>query len=186
MVQRSHLQSCDEEYARDDRVSKIPIANCRVEIVTNNLNFLSLALHFLELGKQDLEKKKKESGSDRETGVLEKLLEIDENVALTMTLDSIVAGVDTTSSSFFQLLYALALHPEKQELLRNETMNILPEKDSKLTAENWQNMPYLRACMKESARYAPIFDNIRSAGRDIVMQGYQIPKKVKLLTLLII
>lgn len=115
---------------------------------------------------------------EEEKGVLEKLLEIDENVALVMTMDSIFAGVDTTGTTFFQLLFNLARHPEKQELLRQEIMSILPEKDSELTAENMNSLPYLRACMKESLRYTPIFGNIRSAGRDMVVQGYQMPKDV--------
>ena len=110
--------------------------------------------------------------------MFERLLEIDENVALVMTLDSIVAGVDTTSATAFLLLRALALFPEKQEILRKEICQALPNVDSELTPESLQNMPYLRACMKESHRFEPVFDNFRSAGQDIVLQGFEIPYKV--------
>lgn len=117
--------------------------------------------------------------SENETGILEKLLAIDEEVAVVMTLDSIIAGVDTTSAGLFFALYSLALNPDKQEILRNELRTILPNKDDKLTAENMNNLPYLRASIKESFRVDPLVTgNFRTTGRDIAMQGYQIPKDV--------
>ena len=137
------------------------------------------ALYFLSEGKKALaEKKKNNLHSDSETGVFEKLLAIDEDVALIMTMDSIIAGVDTTGSAFFKLLYTLALNPEKQEILRKEIMSVLPDPETKLTADNMKNMSYLRASMKESTRLSPLFNMVRSAGRDMVLQGYQIPKRV--------
>lgn len=134
-------------------------------------------MYFLKQGQEALEEKKRtNSTSDREIGVLEKLLEIDETVALVMTLDSITAGVDTTGAAFFNLLHSLAHAPDKQELLRKEIMSVLTDDETVLTADNMLNMPYLRACMKESARYTPLVNMMRSAGRDLVLQGYQIPK----------
>lgn len=56
-------------------------------------------------------------------------------------------------------------------------MTILPNKDSLLTADNMKHLPYLRACIKESLRILPtIAGNVRGAGQNIVLQGYQIPK----------
>lgn len=95
-----------------------------------------------------------------------------------MTMDSIIAGVDTTGTSFFYLLFNLAKNPEKQEILRQEIMKVLPDDDSTLSMENMKDMAYLRATIKESSRYSPIFNNFRSAGKDIVLQGYQVPKNV--------
>lgn len=137
-------------------------------------------MHFLEQGKAQLkEKQQNKTISEKETGVLEKLIAIDEDVALVMTLDSIIAGVDTTSATLFSVLYALALNPDKQEILRNELKGALPDKDTKLTPENMHNLPYMRACIKEALRHLPLVaGNFRSTGRDITLQGYQIPRDV--------
>lgn len=58
-------------------------------------------------------------------------------------------------------------------------MRILPEVNSKLTPESLNSVPYMRACIKESMRLMPpIPGNMRAAGKDLVLQGYQIPKSV--------
>lgn len=79
------------------------------------------------------------------------------------------------------VLYNLAVNPEKQAILRKELLEILPEKDSKLTTENMKNMPYLRACIKEAFRVMPVVPgNLRTSGQDIVIKDYKIPKGVRL------
>uniref|UniRef100_A0A2M3ZBT6 Putative cytochrome n=1 Tax=Anopheles braziliensis TaxID=58242 RepID=A0A2M3ZBT6_9DIPT len=109
--------------------------------------------------------------------VLEKLLKVNKNAALVMSFDMIMAGIDTTSSTTSGVLYCLAKNPEKQAKLREELRTIMPNKDSPLTTENMRNLPYLRACIKEGLRlYSPVAGNFRAAGRDIVLQGYRIPK----------
>lgn len=138
---------------------------------------------------------------DAQLSVLQKLLKIDRQYAILMTLDMLFAGIDTvtyiyffkakfcinfffklprkTSSAIATLLYNLAKHSSKQELLRNEIKKILPNLDSPLLPESFNNIPYLRACMKESMRVQPVVDaNIRAAGKDIVLNGYQVPKDV--------
>lgn len=58
-------------------------------------------------------------------------------------------------------------------------MEILPTVVTPLTVEKLISLPYVRACLKESMRIAPVLSgNFRAAGRDIVLQGYQIPKGV--------
>lgn len=119
----------------------------------------------------------KQPSNSANQSVLEKLLKINKHVAIIMSFDMLMAGIDTTSSGSIGILYCLAKHPEKQAKLREELRTILPNKDSPLTAENMHNLPYLRACIKEGLRlYQPIAGNMRAAGRDIVLQGYQIPK----------
>uniref|UniRef100_A0A182PZ56 Uncharacterized protein n=1 Tax=Anopheles epiroticus TaxID=199890 RepID=A0A182PZ56_9DIPT len=119
----------------------------------------------------------KEPSNSANQSVLEKLLKINKHVAVIMSLDMLVAGIDTTSSGSTGILYCLAKHPEKQAKLREELRTILPKKDSPLTAENMHNLPYLRACIKEGLRlYQPVAGNMRAAGRDLVLQGYRIPK----------
>uniref|UniRef100_A0A1B0AFQ8 Cytochrome P450 n=1 Tax=Glossina pallidipes TaxID=7398 RepID=A0A1B0AFQ8_GLOPL len=70
----------------------------------------------------------------------------------------------------------LATNPEKQLRLREEICELLPEPWSPLTTENSKNMPYLRACLKESLRIMPITPgNMRTTIKDLVLSGYQIP-----------
>lgn len=82
-----------------------------------------------------------------------------------------------TSSAFTSALYLLAKNPDKQEILRKEILTVLPEKNSTFTVNNMARLPYLRACIKESQRLFPTLNgNLRCAGQDIVLDGYQIPK----------
>lgn len=84
-----------------------------------------------------------------------------------------------TSSSAIGVLYCLAKNPDKQEILRKEIMNILPDKDTPLTSENMKNMPYLRAVIKEGMRmYSPTIGNIRRTSKNLVLQGYHVPQNV--------
>ncbi|XP_050079175.1 cytochrome P450 CYP12A2-like [Anopheles maculipalpis] len=134
----------------------------------------NLIMAKIDEAKERLEKQPSNSANQ---SVLEKLLKINKHVAAIMSLDMLMAGIDTTSSGSIGILYCLAKNPEKQAKLREELRTILPKKDSPLTAENMHNMPYLRACIKEGLRlYQPVAGNMRAAGRDIVLQGYRVPK----------
>lgn len=142
---------------------------CQEEIFQITSKFVSDAMIDLQ--------KKKHSGASEETSVLEKLLKIDEKFAIVMTMDLLMAGVDATSTVLAGLLLNLAKNPAKQELLREEVLKIMPTKNSPLTVQSIRNMPYLRACIKESLRFYPIAaGTFRTVGRDIVINGYQVPK----------
>lgn len=120
-----------------------------------------------------------------------------------MAMDMLFAGIDTVGAElalnstifsvyfqilFFQtstvvanLLYHLAKNPSKQEKLREEILEILPNVDSKLTPTSLNSVPYMRACIKESMRLSPVVPgNMRGVGKNLVLQGYQIPKDVSL------
>lgn len=76
-------------------------------------------------------------------------------------------------------MYNLATNQKVQDKLREEVMTLLPNADVDLTPESLNSLPYMRACLKESMRLTPIIaGNVRAAGRDLVLQGYQIPKEV--------
>lgn len=78
------------------------------------------------------------------------------------------------------MLFCLAKNPEKQEKLRQEILSILPEKSSELTVENMKSLPYLRAALKESLRMFPVtVGTMRATTKDMIFQGYQVPKNVK-------
>ncbi|XP_062130644.1 cytochrome P450 CYP12A2-like isoform X1 [Drosophila sulfurigaster albostrigata] len=121
--------------------------------------------------------KDKNVKSDAEKSVLEKLLAINRKYAVVMAMDMLFAGVDTTTSTFAAILLALAQHPEKQAKLRAEIRGILPEKDTPLTVESMKNLPYLRACIKESLRYYPLTSaNVRTTRQELVLSGFRVPK----------
>lgn len=82
-----------------------------------------------------------------------------------------------TSSTFTGILLCLAKNPEKQEILREEVRKLLPHKDSEFNETVFKNMPYLRACIKESLRMYPLtVGNAREPAKDVVLSGYRIPK----------
>ncbi|XP_034661847.1 probable cytochrome P450 12a4, mitochondrial [Drosophila subobscura] len=113
---------------------------------------------------------------ENEQSVLEKLLKVDKKVATVMAMDMLMAGVDTTSSTFTAALLCLAKNPEKQAKLREEVMKVLPQKDSEFTEASMKNVPYLRACIKESQRVYPlVIGNVRVTAKDSVLSGYQVP-----------
>lgn len=117
------------------------------------------------------------SADESSQGVLERLLKVNREVAYMMAFDMLMAGVDTTTSAVSGVLYCLANNPEKQRILREELRNALPNKDTPFTPENMDRLPYLRACIKEGARMFPaVFGISRQVGKDIVLQGYQVPE----------
>ncbi|XP_055589270.1 cytochrome P450 CYP12A2-like [Uranotaenia lowii] len=125
---------------------------------------------------------KNPSKSSDTMSVLEKLLKVDRDVAIIMAFDMLQAGVDTTSSGMIGILHALATNSEKQNKLRKEIRAILPSKNSPLTPDNMRNLPYLRACIKEGLRVqSPIVGGARTSGKDLVLQGYRIPKETDIM-----
>ncbi|XP_075168743.1 cytochrome P450 CYP12A2-like [Haematobia irritans] len=134
--------------------------------------YIEEAINRMEQEKQAGIPEKPES----EKSVLEKLLKIDPKIAKVMAIDMLMAGVDTTSTTFTALLLCLSKNHDKQAKLREEVMRVLPEKDSEFTEEAIKNMPYLRACIKESQRIYPLaVGNVRVNAKDVVLSGYRIP-----------
>jgi len=96
-------------------------------------------------------------------------------------LEMLAGGVDTTSNTLMWTLYALADHPEKQARLKEEVEGVMKGGEG-MTAAHLQNMPYLKACIKESQRLYPVANiNSRRLDHDIVLSGYTVPKGTTLL-----
>lgn len=71
----------------------------------------------------------------------------------------------------------MAKNPKKQDLLREEVLKALPHKDSEFDEATFKNMPYLRACLKESLRMYPlVLGTARHPVNDVVLSGYRVPK----------
>lgn len=76
-------------------------------------------------------------------------------------------------------MYYLARYPEKQDLLRLELLKYMPDPKQPLTRHTLDKMLYLRGCIKESQRMAPIAaGQNRVLPNNIILSGYQIPKGV--------
>lgn len=88
----------------------------------------------------------------------------------------LMAGVDTTSYVSAWLFLNLAQHPEKQERLRQELSSVL--KGADLTEEVLGQLPYLKACIRESHRHTPPgpLGGIRKLSKTAVFSGYEIPQ----------
>lgn len=145
--------------------------------------FFSLIIKYIDEAVEPMEQQKsvtnKTNNCLNEDNILQKLLRIDRKLATITVFDMVVAGIDSTAAIFEILLYQLATNPEKQSKLHEEVFKLLPRVDSKIKEDDLFNAPYLRACFKESMRMEPVVPvNLRSAGQDIILNGYQVPKMV--------
>lgn len=124
-------------------------------------------------------KKQPVERDEENISILERILEKTKNpkIAAVLAMDLFLVGVDTTSVAATSTIYQLSQNKEKQEILLNELKNVLPHKDSPVDNRVLENMPYLRACIKETLRMFPVtIANGRSLQSDAVIYGYHVPK----------
>jgi len=69
--------------------------------------------------------------------------EIDGDLFVAQALAFLSAGYETPASTLIFALYELALHPEIQQRLRAEIVQVLSKHDGKLTYDGMQDMSYL-------------------------------------------
>ena len=62
---------------------------------------------------------------------------------MSQALGFLVAGYETSGSTMTFAIYELAFHPEIQQSLRAEIMQVLKKHDGKLTYDGMQEMLYL-------------------------------------------
>lgn len=79
-------------------------------------------------------------------------------------------------------MYYIAKNPEKQERLRQEILSLPVDEKGILKPGCFNNAPYLRACLKETMRLAPVTPGVsRSTAQDLEIKGYHVPKGVSLM-----
>ncbi|KAL2724541.1 hypothetical protein V1478_009054 [Vespula squamosa] len=120
------------------------------------------------------------SCSEETSPVLEKLLlaqRLHPDDVSTLLMDMAILGVQAMTSCEAFLLYFLAKSPRVQKKLYEEIVSVIPNAESSITEANLQDMPYLKACLKESLRLRPAFPYItRLLPNTICLHGYTVPK----------
>ncbi|CAK1581291.1 unnamed protein product [Parnassius mnemosyne] len=86
-----------------------------------------------------------------------------------------LGGFETTSSTLAFLCLELAAHPEVQEKMRNEIVEVLAKTDGTLTYETLQELTYMEMVIHETLRLYPPFPNIqRMCTKDYIIPGTNI------------
>ncbi|KAK2110186.1 hypothetical protein P7K49_009932 [Saguinus oedipus] len=81
-----------------------------------------------------------------------------------------------TANSLMWILYNLSRNPQVQQKLLKEIQRVLPENQVP-RAEALRNMPYLKACLKESMRLTPTVPfTTRTLDKATVLGEYALPK----------
>ena len=94
---------------------------------------------------------------------------------LACVIDVLFAGVDTTSNTMQWVLYMMAKHPNRQEILRHEVISVLGN-ETIASPTDLSQMPYLKAWVRETLRLYPVLSALfRILPTDMVLSGYNIP-----------
>ncbi|KAM9482679.1 1,25-dihydroxyvitamin D(3) 24-hydroxylase, mitochondrial [Clarias gariepinus] len=87
-----------------------------------------------------------------------------------------IGGVETTANSALWAIFNLSRNPHAQDKLLKEIREVVPPGQVPC-AEHIKNMPYLKACLKESMRVSPSIPfTSRTLDRDTVLGEYSLPK----------
>nr|XP_045594008.1 probable cytochrome P450 49a1 [Procambarus clarkii] len=140
---------------------------------------------FLELADRNIQETeaalmKEEASDTKELSLMETLL-LDPGLSrkdvVTLILDMLFAGIDTTSHTIGFTLYLLARNPEVQVRLQKEVDSVIGDLQGPLTSTHLAQLSYLKAVVKESLRIFPLtIGTVRTLNRDTVLSGYVVPK----------
>lgn len=118
--------------------------------------------------------------SEENSSILEKLLSsqrLHPADVSTLLMDMAILGVQAMTNCEAFLLYFLAKSPRVQKMLYEEIISVIPNPETPITQESLRNMPYLKACLKESLRLRPAFPYLtRMLPNTITLHGYTVPK----------
>ena len=104
--------------------------------------------------------------------------ELSKEEAVTVCLELLAGGIDTTAAAAVFTIYQLAVNQDHQEHLRSllkkeEETGALHEEYNRDKSEFSK---YLKACVWESMRLNPLtYANVRTTEKDLVLSGYQVP-----------
>ena len=151
-------------------------------------NFLKLYEFADELIKYKLDEVKRRielgENMDNSSEVIPFLLSsnmISEDEIGSSIVDTLFAGVDTTSNTMQWMLYELAKNPDVQSRVRDEVLHVLPG-DCEPDSNTLQRLHLVRSTMKETLRLYPV---LISTGRileeDVVLSGYRVPANTSLM-----
>jgi cytochrome P450 len=87
------------------------------------------------------------------------------------------AGSDTTASTLYGFILAMLIWPVIQQKAQDEVDRVVGP-DRLPTIEDYDQLPYIRCCIKESLRWMPtvVLGVPHSALREDTYMGYTIPK----------
>ncbi|XP_054996378.1 1,25-dihydroxyvitamin D(3) 24-hydroxylase, mitochondrial isoform X2 [Sorex araneus] len=89
-----------------------------------------------------------------------------------------LGAVETTANSLMWILYNLSRNRHAQRKLLMEIQSVVPE-NGEPRAEHLKNMPYLKACLKESMRLNPSVPfTTRTLDKTTVLGEYTLPKGI--------
>ncbi|XP_017787115.1 PREDICTED: probable cytochrome P450 49a1 [Nicrophorus vespilloides] len=142
-------------------------------------DFRTVCMKYIEQTMDKMQVKNYDNIKEEDISIVERILQKTQNpkLAAVLALDLLLVGVDTTSIALASTIYQLTQNQANQDKLYAELKAVMPNKDSKVDATVQENIPYLRACIKETLRMYPvIIGNGRSLQSDTVISGYKIPK----------
>eukprot|EP00099_Drosophila_melanogaster_P005403 NP_001246256.1 Cyp49a1, isoform E [Drosophila melanogaster] len=131
------------------------------------------------MDKADADEARGLSKSEADISIVERIVRKTGNrkLAAILALDLFLVGVDTTSVAASSTIYQLAKNPDKQKKLFDELQKVFPHREADINQNVLEQMPYLRACVKETLRMRPVvIANGRSLQSDAVINGYHVPK----------
>ncbi|XP_027212219.1 probable cytochrome P450 49a1 [Penaeus vannamei] len=123
--------------------------------------------------------------NERELSLMETLLlteGLTRKDVLTLILDMLTAGIDTTSHTLGFALYLLARNPQAQAKLHEELDTVLGDHQGPLLPKHMAQLSYLKAVIRETLRIFPIaIAMVRILDQDAVLGGYVLPKGEKVI-----
>lgn len=101
-----------------------------------------------------------EATASNATGVVGQILAeraLERNDVVASVVDIMGAAVDSTAVALQWALYLFARNPDKQAALREELLRVMgASNEAPVDSEHLQQMPYLKACVKELLRLYPV------------------------------
>ncbi|KAL7736244.1 hypothetical protein ACLKA6_002921 [Drosophila palustris] len=131
------------------------------------------------MDKADADQAKDIPKNEADISIVERIVRKTGNrkLAAVLALDLFLVGVDTTSVAASSTIYQLAKNPDKQQRLFEELKQAFPTRDAQINQHVLEQMPYMRACVKETLRMRPVvIANGRNLQSDAVINGYHVPK----------